>query len=52
MKEYKKKFECKNGCKKQYLDLVVLGCDKCIKKVAYPLTEEQEKQICKILTNK
>ena len=30
----KKKFECADSCEKQYIEMVMLGCRKCIKKTA------------------
>lgn len=45
----KSKFECKNGCKNQYLDMVVLSCEKCIKHVGVHITAKQKKQIEEIL---
>lgn len=45
----KKVFECKNGCKNQYLDMVVLSCKDCIKHISIMLTKEQKKQIETIL---
>ena len=44
-----KQLECKGGCKKHYIDMIVLGCDKCMKKVSYSISLEQEKKIAKIL---
>lgn len=44
-------FECEKGCKKQYLEMVVLGCKKCIKKFAPYLTEKQTLEIVKILNS-
>lgn len=48
----KKKIECKTGCVKMYLDMVVLSCEKCIKHIQYPLTEKQKEQITQILNSK
>ena len=37
----KKIFECKDKCREQYVEMVVFGCKKCIKKVAPKLTKKQ-----------
>lgn len=44
-----KVFECKGGCKHQYIEMVVLGCLDCIKKFAPALTEKQMDDIAKII---
>jgi hypothetical protein len=51
-KEKIKIFECKNHCEEQYIDLVVLGCSKCIKKFAPMLTKKQLEEISKIICPK
>ncbi len=47
-KGIKKKFECKGKCE-HYIDMVVLGCNKCIKKFALNLTKKQIEKIAKII---
>lgn len=43
-----KKFECEKECD-LYLDMVVFGCTKCIKKIAPALTKEQKKELSLLL---
>ena len=49
-KTKKKVFECKDGCKKGYLDMIVLSCHDCIKHTAIHLTDEQKNKIVEIIT--
>jgi hypothetical protein len=45
----KKEFECREGCEHQYVETVLLGCTKCIRKFAPNLTKKQMKDISKIM---
>lgn len=47
----KKQFECKDGCKNGYVEMVILGCKKCIKKIAPNLSKKQIEEITKIINN-
>jgi len=45
----RKEFECLPKCKKRHIEELVLGCDKCIKKVAVKLTKKENEIIEKLI---
>jgi len=49
MKKKEKVFECKNGCKHRYLDMVIISCKDCIKHTGILITKKQKEEISKIL---
>ena len=51
-KKKEKEFECRNGCKEQYVDMVLLCCPKCIKKLGIEVSKEEANQIAKIINNR
>jgi hypothetical protein len=52
MEKTKKIFECKGACIERYVEELVIGCKKCIKKTIYPITDEQRVKIAEILNSK
>ena len=44
-----KRFECRGSCKKQYVDMVLIGCVRCYKTLGINLTEGQAIAVAKIL---
>ena len=48
----KKRFECKPKCEKRYLEMLVYGCKKCIRKTAVKLTKKQIEEISVIKSKK
>ena len=45
----KKIFECKNVCKQQQIEAVLIGCKDCIKKYSVTLTSAQQKAVRDII---
>ena len=48
-KESKRKIECEDFCKDQFIEGVFLGCRKCIKHKLIALTQLQKNKIAEII---
>jgi hypothetical protein len=47
-----KKFECKPRCEFPQIEGVTFNCDKCMKHIMIPLTQEQKEKILVVMNDK